>query len=124
VWVFSLFYIYDPDANPQGWGGTDRGGWSEAMTEAIDYRAGKVRWAHRWEGGARAGILSTAGNLVFTGGSSNDLVALNATTGEALWHARLNAAISSGPITYELDGHQYVVVAAANRLWSFVMRDH
>jgi alcohol dehydrogenase (cytochrome c) len=118
---FSMFYIYDPGSNPQGWGGTDRGGWSEAMTEAIDYTTGKVRWTHRWDGGARAGIVSTAGNLVFTGGSSNDLLALDATTGDALWHARLNAPISNGPITYELDGRQYVVVAAAESLWAFVL---
>jgi alcohol dehydrogenase (cytochrome c) len=91
------------------------------MTEAIDYTTGKVRWTHRWDGGARAGIVSTAGNLVFTGGSSNDLLALDATTGDALWHARLNAPISNGPITYELDGRQYVVVAAAESLWAFVL---
>ena len=120
---FSMFYIYDPGSNPQGWGGTDRGGWSEAMTEAIDYTTGKVRWIHRWEGGARAGIVSTAGNLVFTGGSSNDLVALDATTGDALWHARLNAPISNGPITYDLDGRQYLVIAAAESIWAFVLND-
>jgi alcohol dehydrogenase (cytochrome c) len=120
---FSIFYIYDPDANPQGWGGSDRGGWGEAMTEAIDYKTGKGRWAHRWEAGARAGLVSTAGNLVFTGGSSNDLVALDATTGDALWHARLNAAMSNGPITYELDGRQYVVTAAADSLWAFVLHE-
>ena len=40
---FSIFYIFDPGSNPQGWGGTDRGGWSEPMTEAIDYRTGKVQ---------------------------------------------------------------------------------
>jgi len=120
---FSVFYIYDPDTNPQGWGGNDRGGWSEQMTEAIDYKTGAIRWKHPWSGGARAGLLSTAGNLVFTGGSSNDLVALNATTGDALWHARLNAAMSNGPITYELDGRQYVVVAAADTVWSFVLHN-
>ncbi len=117
---FSMFYIFDPGSNPQGWGGTDRGGWSEPMTEAIDYRTGTVKWSHRWDGGARAGLISTAGNLVFTGGSSNDLVALDARTGDALWHARLNAPISNGPIMYELDGHQYIVVAAADSMWAFV----
>ena len=120
---FSVFYIYDPDANPQGFAGADRGGWSEQMTEAIDYRTGKVRWSHPWSGGARAGLMSTAGNLVFTGGASNDLVALDATTGAALWHARLNAPVSNGPISYELDGKQYVVVAAADTMWSFVMHE-
>ncbi len=55
--------------NPQGWGGTDRGGWSEAMLQAIDYKTGKIRWSHKWEGGSRAGLLSTAGNLIFSGGA-------------------------------------------------------
>lgn len=117
---FSVFYIYDPDDNPQGWAGSDRGGWSESMTEAIEYRTGRIRWGHRWDGGARAGLLSTAGNLVFTGGASNDLVALNATTGAALWHARLNGPISNGPISYALDGAQYIVAAAGDTVWAFV----
>ena len=50
------------------------------MLQAIDYKTGKVKWSHKWEGNIRAGVLSTAGNVVFTGGTSNDLVALNATT--------------------------------------------
>jgi alcohol dehydrogenase (cytochrome c) len=91
------------------------------MTLALDYRTGAVRWTHRWEAGARAGLLSTAGNVVFTGGAASDLVALNATTGEALWHAGLNASVSNGPISYTLDGTQFVVVAAADTVWSFVM---
>ena len=119
---FSVFYIYDPDENPIGWGGTDRGGWSESMLQAIDYRTGKVRWTHAWEGVSRTGLLSTAGNLVFSGGPSSDLVALDARSGAALWHVGLNAAVSNGPITYELDGTQYVVVAAADMVWSFAMR--
>ena len=119
--AFSVFYVYDPDSNPLGWGGTDRGGWSEGMLAAIDYRTGKVRWTHPWEAGSRGGLVSTAGNLVFSGGASNDLVALNATTGEALWHAGLNGAVSNGPITYALDGAQRVVVAAGDTLWSFVL---
>jgi alcohol dehydrogenase (cytochrome c) len=119
--AYSVYYIYDPGDNPQGWGGTDRGGYAESMLQAIDYRDGKVRWSHKWEGNIRAGVLSTAGNLVFTGGSSTDLVALNATTGDALWQARLNASVANGPITYEMDGLQYVVVGAGDTLWAFVM---
>jgi len=119
--AFSVYYIYDPSDNPQGWGGTDRGGYQESMLQAIDYKTGKVRWSHKWEGNIRAGVLSTAGNLVFTGGTSNDLVALNATTGDALWQARLNSSVTNGPITYELDGLQYVVVGAGDTLWTFVM---
>jgi alcohol dehydrogenase (cytochrome c) len=121
--AFSVYYIYDPSDNPMGWGGTDRGGWGEAMLQAIDYKTGKVKWSHKWEGGARAGLLSTAGNLVFSGGAANDLVALDATTGDALWHAGLNASVSNGAITYELDGSQYVIVGAGDTLWAFVMNE-
>jgi alcohol dehydrogenase (cytochrome c) len=104
-----------------GWGGTDRGGYSESMIQAIDYKTGDIKWSHKWDGNVRSGLLSTAGNLLFAGGPSQDLVALNATTGEALWHARLNAGVSNGPITYEMDGLQYLVVSAGDTLWAFVM---
>jgi alcohol dehydrogenase (cytochrome c) len=96
--AFSVYYIYDTSDNPQGWGGTDRGGFSENMVQAIDYRDGKVRWSHKWEGSGLSGLLSTAGNLLFTGdGSSGNFVALKATTGDPLWHAHLGTAVSNGP---------------------------
>ncbi|MBI1875196.1 MAG: acido-empty-quinoprotein group A [Acidobacteria bacterium] len=118
--AFSIYYLYDPSDNPQGWGGMDRGGWSEAMVQAIDYKTGAIRWTHRWEGNARSGLLSTAGNLVFAGGSSNDIVALNATTGQSIWHAGLGSSVTNGPITYMLDGMQYLVVGAGDSLFAFV----
>ena len=52
---------------------------------------------------------------------SSDLVALNATTGEALWHAGLNSSVANGPITYKLDGLQYVVAGAGDTIWTFVL---
>jgi alcohol dehydrogenase (cytochrome c) len=80
-----------------------------------------VRWGHKCGGNIRSGVLSTAGNLVFTGGSSNDIVALDARSGDALWQARLNASVSNAPITYEMDGRQYLVVGAGDTLWTFVL---
>jgi alcohol dehydrogenase (cytochrome c) len=119
---FSVYYIYDNDEKPEGWGGNDRGGWSEAMLEAIDYKTGALRWVHKWEGsGIRSGVLSTAGNLVFAGDPADNLVALNATTGEPLWHVNLGSALSNGPMSYELDGTQYLVVAAGETLFAFAM---
>jgi alcohol dehydrogenase (cytochrome c) len=121
---YSVFYIYDTDANPQGWGGGQSGGGTlGSMIQAIDYKTGKIRWSHKWEsGGTRSGLMSTAGNLVFTGDGSNNLVALDATNGDALWHAKLGAAVGNGPISYELDGVQYVLVAAGDALWAFSMK--
>ena len=120
--AFSIYYIYDTSDDPQGWGGTDRGGYGVSMLQAIDYKTGKIRWSHRWEGNGMSGVLSTAGNLVFTGdGSSANLVALDATTGDPVWHAGLGTSVSNGPITYELDGLQYVLVGAGDTLFAFVM---
>ena len=118
---FSVYYIYDPSDNPAGWGGTDRGGWSESWLQAIDYKTGAVRWRHRWTpgSGSHGGVLTTAGNVLFTGGSGG-LEAFNATTGEVLWHSRIGNVLN-GPITYELDGQQYVVVAASGQLFAFVL---
>jgi alcohol dehydrogenase (cytochrome c) len=120
--AFSVYYIFDPSDKPEGWGGNDRGGWSEAMLQALDYKTGKIRWSHKWEGGGtRSGLLSTAGKLLFAGDGSNNLVALDPATGEPLWHANLGSAMTNGPISYELDGTQYLVVAAGDTLFGFAM---
>ena len=119
---FSMWYIFDDDEKPEGWGGNDRGGPSEGMLQAVDYKTGKIRWSHKWEGGGtRSGVLSTAGNLLFAGDSSNNVVAFNAGTGQALWHANLGGPVSNAPMTYELDGTQYVVVSAGDTLFAFAM---
>jgi alcohol dehydrogenase (cytochrome c) len=119
--AFSVYYIYDTSDRPEGWGGIDRGGWAASMLQAIDYTTGRVRWSHPWtpNSGSHLGVLTTAGNVLFTGGSGG-LEALDAATGAPLWHARFGN-VTNGPITFELDGHQYVVVAAGNALVSFVL---
>ena len=123
--AFSVYYLYENenDHKPEGWGGNDRGGWSEAMLQALDYKTGKVKWSHTWEGSSsvRSGLLSTAGNLLFAGDSANNFVAFDASSGSPLWHAGLHTSITNGPITYELDGIQYVVVAANDTLYAFAM---
>src|SRR4029077_1852435 len=88
---------------------------------AIDYKTGKIAWRHDWPSGS--GIthnLSTAGNLVFTSNGST-LVAFHAASGKILWHAGLTAAPSAGPITYMLEGKQYLLVAAGDSLYSFTV---
>jgi glucose dehydrogenase len=70
----------------------------------------------------RSGLLSTAGKLLFAGEPNSNFVALDPATGTPLWHAGLHASLTNGPITYELDGAQYVVVAAGDTLYGFAMR--
>jgi outer membrane protein assembly factor BamB len=91
------------------------------MLLGLDYKTGAVRWRFSWEGSSsvRSGVLSTAGNLVFAGDSANNVVAFDASKGLPLWHAGLHASITNGPITYQLDGIQYIVVAANDTLYAF-----
>ena len=65
-------------------------------------------------------MLSTAGKLLFTSNGSN-LIAFHPATGKILWHAGLTANPSAGPITYLLDGKQYVLVAAGDSLYAFTV---
>ena len=58
------------------------------------------------------GVLSTAGNLVFQGTASEELVAYNAESGEQLWSAGTQTGVLAPPITYSVDGEQYVAVVA------------
>jgi alcohol dehydrogenase (cytochrome c) len=124
--AFSVYYLYEDenDEKPQGWGGNDRSGWGEAMLQAIDYRTGRVAWSHKWTGSssARSGVLSTAGNLVFAGDAQANFVAFDAAKGIPLWRSGLHASVSNGPITYELDGTQYVTVGAGDSLYTFALR--
>ena len=124
--AFSVYYLYqnENDEKPQGWGGNDRGGWSEAMLQAIDYKTGRIAWSHKWadSSSVRSGLLSTATDLLFAGDASSNFVAFDAVKGVPLWHERLHASITNGPITYRIDGMQYVVVGAGDRLYAFALK--
>ncbi len=122
--AYSVWYLYDLDDKPEGWGGTDRGGFSENILEAIDVNTGAIKWKHKWDGpGGRSGVMSTAGNLLFAGDASSNFVALNAKTGDILWHAALGSGVSNAPMSFELDGRQSVLVAAGDTLFAFTLND-
>jgi alcohol dehydrogenase (cytochrome c) len=121
--AYSVFYRTDTSEKPQGWAGRDTGLWSQAVLRAIDYKTGKVRWSHEYPGRASgsSGILTTAGGLLFSGDPHNNLIARDPATGEILWHTRLHDSVSNGPMTYELDGKQYLVVGAGDSLYAFTV---
>ena len=122
---FNLLYLTDPDPRgSMGLGGKDRvvvGSGGNAFS-AIDYRTGDIVWRHAWPpgGGGGAGVLTTAGGVVFTGDGSGNFVAFDAADGDLLWHTRIGN-ISNAPQTHLLDGRQYVLVAVGQRLFAFVM---
>jgi len=124
VTSWSLFYLTDTDEKPEGYGGRDSGVFSISALKAIDYKTGEVKWSHQYSArGGPYGILTTAGHLLFTGDPSSNFLAFDPATGDILWHARLTSSLSNGPMTYELDGRQYVVVGAGDMLYAFTMNE-
>lgn len=69
-----------------------------------------------------SGILTTASDLLFSGGREGYFYALDARSGALLWKASLGAAVISGPTTYAVGGKQYVAVNAGNCLFTFALR--
>ena len=79
---------------------------------AWDPIARKPRWTAEYGSYWNGGTLATAGNLVFQGTAAGDFIAYNATTGEKLWSSWATTGIVAPPITYSIDGKQYVSVMA------------
>src|SRR5690606_38908276 len=69
-------------------------------------------WGVKYDLPFLGGTLTTAGGLVFHGTSSGWFKALNAKTGKELWQFNTGSGISQGPVTYMLDGKQYVAVVS------------
>ncbi|TAM80585.1 MAG: acido-empty-quinoprotein group A [Acidobacteria bacterium] len=119
--TFSIYYL-TARGKAEGWGGRDRGLWDDTATRAIDYKTGKIAWTHELgRGGSSAGNLSTAGRLLFTADNAGNLLALDPATGKTLWHVNTGGQMENSPMTYMLDGRQYVVVAAQDRLMAFAL---
>ena len=70
-----------------------------------------------------AGILTTASDLLFSGGREGDFYALDARTGALLWKARVGGQVGAAPISYQVERKQYVAIAAGNVLFTYALRD-
>ena len=116
---YSVFYL-TAKGKAEGFAGRDDGlPGGKGFTIAIEYKTGKICWRH--DGDSNAGLLSTAGKLLFTGDSAGHLMALDSRTGRALWHVNTGEYVGNGPITYELGGHQFVVFASGDTLYAFTL---
>ncbi len=80
--------------------------------KAIDPRDGRIVWEARNKGVLWGGVLTTHGGLVFTGTPEGYLKAWNAKTGKELWKYNTGSGIIGSPITFEMDGEQYVAVVS------------
>lgn len=119
--LFSIYY-HTATGKPEGWGGRDRNLWANSTLRALDYRTGKVAWNHELGNGEGiAGILTTAGRLLFSADTSGNLLALDPATGKTLWHLNAGGAMVASPMTYELDGRQYLILAVQDNLYAFAL---
>jgi outer membrane protein assembly factor BamB len=83
---------------------------------ALDPGTGKVRWRTPLPRPANGGTLATAGGLVLLGDDDGYLYALDDRRGKVLWRHDLGRRVGSAPIAYEVDGVEYVAIAAGGSL--------
>lgn len=88
---------------------------------AFDPLSGKRVWEHRLFRPAWAGLVSTAGGLVFAGTSDGFFKALDVDSGKELWRINLGAPVQASPIVYEANGRQQVGVASGSSLFVFAL---
>ena len=118
---WSIYFAKPADGN-YGWAGADYDLWGKGVIEAIDYQTGKIRWSHVvGRGGSGAGVLTTDSGLTFTGDAYGNVLALDTSNGKTLWHAGMGAPMQSSPITYELDGRQYMMTSSGGVLFAWVL---
>jgi alcohol dehydrogenase (cytochrome c) len=89
--------------------------------KAINIQTGKTAWEIPDIGGGilGSGLMATAGGLLFYGDGSGAFIAADATSGKLLWHFNTSQSWKAGPMTYMVDGKQYIGVAAGSTILAF-----
>ena len=114
-------YFFKPEYGSDGWAGADYTVYGHGWLRAIDYRTGTVKWSHDLYGGAgAAGVLTTTTGVTFTGDSANSAIALRTSDGTTLWHSGIGR-VGNSPVTYELDGRQFVLFGGGAGLYAFAL---
>jgi len=88
---------------------------------ALNPLTGDLVWEIQVHSPPWAGLMATAGGLVFSGTTEGDFFAADARTGEVLWRFQTGGGIYANPITYLSEGHQYVAIAAGSALINFAL---
>ncbi|HEX4231594.1 MAG TPA: acido-empty-quinoprotein group A [Bryobacteraceae bacterium] len=115
-------YFEKPEDGTYGWAGADYGVWGKGVLEAIDYQTGKLRWTHELgPGGSNAGVLTTDSGVTFTGDTFGNFLALRTSDGKTLWHTGTGARMGTSPISFELDGRQYVVSGSGGLMFAWAL---
>lgn len=111
-----MYWLHHEELKPpaQWWGGAvaAKSDGAFGQVTAIDLRTGHSAWATKFAKPFIGGLLATAGGVVFSGAPDKRFVALDSRTGRELWNFTADAGVNAPPISYEVDGVQYVAVAA------------
>ncbi|WP_036307945.1 PQQ-binding-like beta-propeller repeat protein [Methylophilus sp. 5] len=101
---------------------TDDARWG--LLSAIDLQSGRIAWQHKTSQPLVGGVLATAGGLLFCGEGNGTLAAYHSQTGKPLWQYRSEYGVNAPPITYQINGEQYIAVASGgNSLFGFEQGD-
>jgi alcohol dehydrogenase (cytochrome c) len=93
-----------------------------AGIKAIHPETGATKCEYKISRGSlAAGVLATAGNVVFAATGEGNLIALDARTGAALWHYSTGSTIAASPMSYAVDGKQFIAISAGGVLYSFAL---
>jgi alcohol dehydrogenase (cytochrome c) len=96
--------------------------WGYGVVRALNPVTGEKVWDYKMRDVSDGGILTTGSDLLFSGNREGYFFALDAKTGKELWKKYLGSQVAASPITYTVDGVQYVSVAAGHSLFTFGLR--
>jgi alcohol dehydrogenase (cytochrome c) len=122
-----LYYVGEADYQPGARfdGGGIRlipGEESYGAVRALRAATGELAWEFRLHSPPWAGVLSTAGGLVFGGTDEGDVFALDSASGKPLWRFQTGGKIRSNPMSYQSDGKQFITMAAGSAVFTFGLK--
>ncbi len=117
----------DYEIGKQYWGGRGSrvaGEMESSGVMALDVETGEAKWRYKIaQASLGGGVMATGGGVVFASAADGNLIALDAKTGKLLWRFQTGGRIAASPMSYSVDGKQYVAVSAGNVLYSFALPD-
>ena len=103
LWLGGAFKVIESE---QQWGNVS----------AVDYNTGKIRWKVKTQQPMIGGIMATAGGVVYTGEGNGQFKGYDSATGNLLWQFQAGAGVNAPPVSYTVDGKQYIAVAAGGNV--------
>jgi alcohol dehydrogenase (cytochrome c) len=121
--ISSIYYKrhaeYKPATFFAGGGETPVPADDSGAIRALDAATGQIRWEFPMHSAPWAGVLATAGGLVFSGSDEGNFFALDAKTGKPLWEFQTGGRVAANPVSFTIDGKQCVAIAAGQVLYVF-----